>query len=446
MRRAAIPLIGFFFLAILLLFLTVLLLPASYPHILQYVRAEMELAHYRILFAIKISLIIIGMIAVVRWILRSKAGRELFFGSVVIVLFLMIVFTAYHRTEKRLERSGMAPGVLFTGYDCSDTLVVSQCVTSDEDGVNRFGKPMPWLITRQLNAQGFISPFNYDRHSIDSLRKAGKPIIALIGDSFLEGVSENMHVDSVFIEMIRRRHPEWALVPFGVGGTGPADYMRCARKYLPDIQPDILIVVFYAGNDIMKYDIPATPGIPNFWQTNCGWLESTVQLEFTGGEYVLLDTPEKAYAYYRARFTLFGKDDWRSKYFRQSRVLTSLYCNIYKEPKTFPVARDSSVTYSYLMRIYNLSERLGCAFAIAVVPDLQHLENFKNPHGYEWIFKDLFSRVYFPKGITRADYIINNEQFNDSGNREYSYFLDSLINIELGKRKFMPPLPAGNPM
>lgn len=423
--------------AVTVFFAGVLLLPFFYPTLLQCVHAEMTVARFYVFFIVKVILLVIGLITVVRWLGKSSLGRELLYSSIILTALFAAVIIVYHHTEKKLERSGMKPGILFTGYAYFDSLTVDQFVICDEEGINRFGRPMPWLKERQLNAQGFISPFDFDSYTADSLRKSGKILIALFGDSFMEGVSEDMHVDSAFIELLRRRHPGWALASFGVGGTGPADYARWAEKYLPVLNPHLAVVVFYTGNDIMKYDIPVTPGVPNFWSTNCGWLESTVQKEFTGGNYLLLDTPQKAYLYYRDRFTLFGKNDLLSRYFRQSRILTSLYCTIFNEPKTFPVVVDSNITCHYLRKIYAAAEDAGSKFIIVVIPDDEKLEMAlpENHAKYQWVFKDLFEYVHIPTNLTSEDYIKFNRHFNDAGNRKFSFFLESVITHELQQQQ-----------
>src|SRR6185503_1572602 len=137
------------------------------------------------------------------------------------------------------------------------------------------------------------------------------------------------------------------------------------------------VVLVMCWNDIMEYDVPATPHVPAFWQTNCGWLKSVVPPQLTLGEQVVLHSSREAYDYYTSRFTFWRRDDLAARFFRSSCLLTNAYMTA-KNITFPPVTRDSTTSYKYVKNVYDLSRAAHSTFSIAFIPDLMRIDEINS--------------------------------------------------------------------
>ena len=98
-------------------------------------------------------------------------------------------------------------------------------------------------ITYSMNNLGFRGP----RAELD---KDDRERIVFIGDSFTFGwgVEEKRS----WIGILRNNHPESELLNLGRGGEHPMDHVQQARKILPVLKPDRLVVCLLAWNDLFQ--------------------------------------------------------------------------------------------------------------------------------------------------------------------------------------------------
>lgn len=104
----------------------------------------------------------------------------------------------------------------------------------------------------------------------------------------------------------------------GIPGTDPAQYAAIAKKYVPILKPDMIIVCFYPGNDLLPFPREPLPLRPHEHMTNAGFFESAPE-----GKY--LDAHE-AYSYYRKLITI--PSNSANYGFWSSTAITSLVWNI----------------------------------------------------------------------------------------------------------------------
>jgi lysophospholipase L1-like esterase len=115
----------------------------------------------------------------------------------------------------------------------------------------------PWP-TRELRAVKVGSGVGHNSWGMrDRERTIAKPAgtfrTVLIGDSFLEGAR-------VTKALGERMEDDWAAagrhdmeaVNLGVSATGPAQYFHRIRNVALDLQPDAIVLVFFAGNDFVS--------------------------------------------------------------------------------------------------------------------------------------------------------------------------------------------------
>jgi hypothetical protein len=98
-------------------------------------------------------------------------------------------------------------------------------------------------LTYIMNNLGFRGPHT-------KIEKDQRERIAFIGDSFTFGwgVEEK---DS-WVGILRNNHPESEILNLGRGGEHPMDYVQQARKILPILKPDRLVICLLAWNDLFQ--------------------------------------------------------------------------------------------------------------------------------------------------------------------------------------------------
>ncbi|MCI4624325.1 MAG: hypothetical protein L3V56_00010 [Candidatus Magnetoovum sp. WYHC-5] len=86
-----------------------------------------------------------------------------------------------------------------------------------------------------------------------------KPVdIAVVGDSFAEGISVNSGEDSVsFIRQLQYPNS----LNFGKAGAGPLSVLATIREYVEIVKPKIVLWYYYEGNDLQ--DIPTEINVVN---------------------------------------------------------------------------------------------------------------------------------------------------------------------------------------
>ena len=95
-------------------------------------------------------------------------------------------------------------------------------------------------VTVHINNLGF-------RGESVSIKKTKKRVVVL-GDSFTFGWGVPLH--ETWIQLLQERYPDIEFLNLGQGGTHPGDYVQTARKVIPLLQPDLVIVGVLQGNDL----------------------------------------------------------------------------------------------------------------------------------------------------------------------------------------------------
>jgi hypothetical protein len=103
-------------------------------------------------------------------------------------------------------------------------------------------KPGLFDVAVEVNSAGFR-----DReHPLD--KPPGVRRIALLGDSFLEGLQ--VPFEQSVTSLLENRLSGAEVMSFGVSGTGTARQYLALRHYALPYKPDIVVLFFFAGNDI----------------------------------------------------------------------------------------------------------------------------------------------------------------------------------------------------
>lgn len=84
-------------------------------------------------------------------------------------------------------------------------------------------------------------------------KPAGLSRTVLVGDSFLEGAFVEKSVGARLEEIWQAEgHRDWEVVSLGISATGPPQYYYRIRNIALALQPDALVLMFYAGNDFVS--------------------------------------------------------------------------------------------------------------------------------------------------------------------------------------------------
>ncbi len=91
------------------------------------------------------------------------------------------------------------------------------------------------------------------RDSAIAGEKKGLRILA-IGDSFTYGwgVNDGEAWPEVLERHLRQTHPDAEVVNLGAPGAGPRDYALLARRAVPQLQPDLVVVAVVQGDDLAQ--------------------------------------------------------------------------------------------------------------------------------------------------------------------------------------------------
>jgi hypothetical protein len=132
---------------------------------------------------------------------------------------------------------------------------------ADDEGVFR-ADPAIWRRRGvQVNSEGFRG---------EEFRPRGDlPSALVLGDSFAWGADARPLAGNAFVDLIGRAG--YVTYNTGVPGVGTNQYAYLARKYVPRLRPNWVVVAFFVGNDFSQF--PMLPGNPPWHIPVCGpWL------------------------------------------------------------------------------------------------------------------------------------------------------------------------------
>jgi len=95
-------------------------------------------------------------------------------------------------------------------------------------------------LTVRINNLGFRGP--------NTTFAKQKRRAVFIGDSFTFGWG--VEETETWVHHLQTEFPDWELLNLGKGGTHPGDHVQLARKVLPLLKPDLVVVGVLQGNDL----------------------------------------------------------------------------------------------------------------------------------------------------------------------------------------------------
>lgn len=346
------------------------------------------------------------------------------------IIFFSLVILA----EIGLRIVGYKPGVIEAFYFHKHQLEYDSLMYADETGISHIVPGSEIILNGRINQEGFFSEVEYNRSAMDELRSSGKKIVMLIGDSYTQGCCANEYGES-FASLINQSE-EYEVLNFGIPGADPLQYRLIAEKYIPIIQPDLVLVVIYGGNDIMEYDRTPKPFVPLAYPVKNGpWLNSEGPIYLTKqGTY--FKNFNEAKQHYFQFFSLWSdQSSFFEKLIRPSVLLSRPYMK-WKTRKRYELIKDQMpVTikeppYSRqnLMRIQALTQQEKIQLMVTLIPspsDVAENTNLRKKYGF------LFGEIEWlhPPQFSPEDYDGNSDgnHFNSVGHQKYAVFLKKVL-------------------
>jgi hypothetical protein len=256
----------------------------------------------------------------------------------------------------------------------------------------------------------------------------------LIGDSFTWGLSAKP-LDSCFADLLKSMLQD-TVINMGIPIADPAQYAAIARRYIPIVHPDKVIIMFYLGNDIMPMPRQIIPYRPFYYYTNAGAMMAD------DGD-IHLNNAREAYNYYtRQKFFLIHPVGICEKIIAQSALLSRIYSLKYRweeKRKAEQAISDMSVTQRYLYSIVNVCKQYNCSLQIILIPEIKEADKpvtfFEKR--YKGFFKDsiLAHYTYIPDGNSPQNYVpYPDGHLNNAGHKFYAYKIAERIKYMDKKR------------
>jgi hypothetical protein len=364
-------------------------------------------------------------------VMKKSFGSRL---KVQLLIFLVLFFLA----EIILRLFGMKPGTLIDDFKIEADPIYQPRFLSDEVGINHI-IPNEGVLMRGsiINAEGFRGRINYSKWTVDSVRKAtGKKVIMIIGDSFVEGCCADS-VSNSFPDLIHKEG-KYVILNFGVAGSDPVQYELIAKKYVKELMPDKVIVVFYFGNDILTFERPPSPGSPlNFPFRNNKWISSVAPNHLAQKMNYVFKNAQEAYGFYMDHYTLKGQT---RNAFEKALSYSVIFSKIYLFLEHKKAQREwnkmnpdfhvnvEEITYKNAKNITRAcdSAKVQCVFT-GIPSPAEADKKVKLLDKYKPYFKEI--KFYEPDNLNLTDYDgtdIGNH-FNNEGHRKYAEFLKKIL-------------------
>lgn len=260
--------------------------------------------------------------------------------------------------------------------------------------------------------------------------------VLLIGDSFVYGMSSKPNFNS-FSDILLSRG--YIVFNTGISGTDPSQYAAVSEKYIPLLKPDIVVLNFFAGNDLMFFKREVQNGKPHEHLTNAGFIESMPL-----GEYL---SPIESYNFY---MELIRIPNIQSNIFNyicsKSTTLSILWGGLfeigltdhallkkYNELKNQDIKTKSKITKPYIDYIQEICSQNNAILIQAIIPEENLIEDYTSlkvtrldNQTLNYLFGEEY---YYPIDLLKSKNYVNGH-FNNEGSLIYANYLDSIIKIK----------------
>jgi hypothetical protein len=291
-------------------------------------------------------------------------------------------------------------------------------------------------------------PFNEEGFKSISFKTkdSTKKRILIVGDSYVFGMYARP-IHASFCDNLLAKG--YLVFSAGIPGTDPAQYAAIAKKYIPIIKPDLVVMCFYEGNDYMPYDRTPLPNQPHEYISNAGFFQSAPYGEF------LEFNP--CYQYYKSLVTIPNTENKVFNRIMSQTVLSSLtwgLClkfNLVSHPlveetnnklQTLSLNQKPEFTARHIRSFQETCKVTNTPCIFTFIPQRDDVTQEDS----KWVTpnikkaKEVFGNIPFivPAGLKReVHYGSRDNHFNTAGHALFSTFLDSLIRLNLHTKTYL---------
>jgi len=211
-----------------------------------------------------------------------------------------------------------------------------------------------------INSDGF-------RGNAFKLAETPRTKVLLIGDSFTWGAGANP-ITASFADCLQ--DAGYYIYNAGIPGTDPAQYARVARKYIPLLKPNVVVVCLYMGNDLRLYPHPVQPHRNLFYMTNFGMIRGYDD----NGKY--FENAQEAFEYLRKKKCGQCSGVW--DYFLYKTVAGKAIYGVLNRKQYYEVDRKRLWVRRSLEEIQRASRTGGADFLVFLIPVKNRNEHQRN--------------------------------------------------------------------
>jgi lysophospholipase L1-like esterase len=336
---------------------------------------------------------------------------------------ILFLTTACAIIEIFLRVSGYAPGDLkpnWLNFHPVDSLYVVNDYYANKEGV-LIADSLYWAAQNvHVNEDGFRSP------NFSTLNSSKKKIL-FIGDSFTWGLSASPVTNHCFVDLIRNE-TNYEVVNLGIPAADPPQYLSLAEKYIPKLKPDLMFVVFFMGNDLMKEDRKIIPGEPFYYYTNAG----AILADIDGRHF---KNAREAYNYIlNDKYYLHQPKNIFEKIISKSSLLSRLYSVRFRIEEKWQyekMLRHTELTKSYLKKIISVAQQSNVPVKLILIPEVKEADMCVAAYTkkYADILMDEQLKGYwlFPQNKKEFFKDYPDAHLNNNGHRLYADFLKAFL-------------------
>ncbi|MBK7147472.1 MAG: SGNH/GDSL hydrolase family protein [Bacteroidetes bacterium] len=249
----------------------------------------------------------------------------------------------------------------------------------------------------------------------------------LLGDSFTWGHSA-ANLTNSFADILLAKG--YVVYNTGVSGADPAQYLAVAKRYIPLLKPDVVIVNFFLGNDIQYYPGRVTPFKPIHYSCNAGNL-----LACPNGIY--FNNMQEAYRFVVAHYRI-PLQNWFNKLCSLTATGTRLWIALRNNglvnsaPNTYSgywkladmLKQEQPACHAELSEIKQLAARHGAKFLLLAIPELVK-DQLNSPED----IPNLFNGLHYLQPVNEPQlYKSTDGHYNDAGQWRHAFVIDSVLN------------------
>ncbi|MFM2307328.1 MAG: hypothetical protein RLZZ367_1997 [Bacteroidota bacterium] len=290
--------------------------------------------------------------------MTERTKRLLFQFFLVAIAFVIIEFT--------LRAIGYKPGDIkpnWYNFNPVDTLYPDPNFRTTTDGLLIADSINNARLGMHINESGFRSP---DFARLDTSKKK----VLLIGDSFTYGMSATPIEGHCFADILRKE-TNYEVINTGIPAADPVQYEQIANKYIPTLKPDYVLVMFFMGNDLMKYERPIVPGEPYCYFTNAGALLADID-----GKH--FKNVKEIYHYIlHKKYYLGSPKNIAEKIISKSALLSRLYSarfRIQEKLEYESMIKNTAITKNHLYNIKRICVANHIPLKYVLIPEIKEAD------------------------------------------------------------------------